>query len=276
MTDATLRLALLGFPVTHSLSPALFAYFAELAHISISYELISRSIPYEEGEQALSSTLHWAFNELRLHALNITAPYKLRVGALCQANPRYPRPTSTEAVNLVWQQDNVWYATNTDFAGASYLVNFARINSYQLPVLLIGAGGAAIPILEALYTREIDTICCNRTNQKAKDLAKKYSAKYLPFEDLPTLRDPIILFSALPHHVPFPPVPADIIRAAIDVSYADSALRRLTQARGIPYVSGYPWLFAQGVANYRILTQDTTTPLPYCSLEALLVKQPKS
>jgi len=269
MSSSSLRLGLLGYPVTHSLSPALFAYFGAQANRAIGYELLSLNIPQEKEERALTSTLQWAFDELHLQALNITAPYKVRVGALCQSRQQHPKPETTEAVNLVWQDRGAWYATNTDFAGAAYLVEFAKIRSYQTPVLVVGAGGAVVPVLEALCAQGIETICCNRTNEKAQALAEKYSAAYLGYEELAHFHEHVVLFSVLPHYVPFPPINAKIITAAVDVAYVDSSLRRLALEHSIPYVSGYAWLFAQAVASYRIVSGDTTTPLPYCSIEEL-------
>lgn len=266
MSNSTLRFALLGYPVEHSLSPALFSYFAQQAHRPISYRLLSREIPKEAGEATLRSTLQWAFETLHLDALNITSPYKLRVGALCIPSPKHPARLATGAVNLVWQHSGVLYGTNTDIVGAEYLIERANVRAYQLPVLVLGAGGAAEPVLQALCNQKIERICCNRTNEKAQKLADEYSASFLAYEALPSFRKPVVLFSVLPHYVPLPPMRSEIVHVALDVAYADSPLREFAHSQGIPYVSGYGWLFAQAVANYRIISGDTITPLPYCDL----------
>lgn len=266
MPNSTLRFALLGYPVEHSLSPALFSYFAQQAHRPISYRLLSREIPKEAGEATLRSTLQRAFETLHLDALNITSPYKLRVGALCIPSPEHPARLATSAVNLVWQHDDVLYGTNTDIVGAESLIERANVRAYQLPVLVLGAGGAAEPVLQALRNQKIERICCNRTNEKAQKLAAEYSASFLAYEALPSFRKPVVLFSVLPHYVPLPPMHSEIVQVALDVAYADSPLREFAHSQGIPYVSGYGWLFAQAVANYRIISGDTITPLPYCDL----------
>lgn len=266
MPNSALRFALLGYPVEHSLSPALFSYFAQQAHRPISYRLLSREIPKEAGEATLRFTLQWAFETLHLDALNITSPYKLRVGALCIPSPEHPARLATGAVNLVWQHSGVLYGTNTDIVGAEYLIERTNVRAYQLPALVLGAGGATEPVLQALCNQKIERICCNRTNEKAQKMADEYSASFLAYEDLPNFREPIVLFSVLPHNVPLPPVRPEIIQAAVDVAYVTSPLRELARSQGIPYVSGYGWLFAQAVANYRIISGDATTPLPYCDL----------
>ena len=183
MPNSTLRFALLGYPVEHSLSPALFSYFAQQAHRPISYRLLSREIPKEAGEATLRSTLQWAFETLHLDALNITSPYKLRVGALCIPSPEHPARLATGAVNLVWQHSGVLYGTNTDIVGVEYLIERANVRAYQLPVLVLGAGGAAEPVLQALCNQKIERICCNRTNERALKLADEYSASFLAYED---------------------------------------------------------------------------------------------
>ena len=266
MPNSTLRFALLGYPVEHSLSPALFSYFAQQAHRPISYRLLSREIPKEAGEATLRSTLQWAFETLHLDALNITSPYKLRVGALCNPSPEHTAHLATGAVNLVWQHNDVLYGTNTDIVGAESLIERANVRAYQLPALVLGAGGAAEPVLQALRNQKIERICCNRTNEKAQKLAAEYSASFLAYEALPSFRNPVVLFSVLPHYVPLPPMRSEIVQVALDVAYADSPLREFAHSQGIPYVSGYGWLFAQAVANYRIISGDTITPLPYCDL----------
>ena len=272
MANRPLLLGLLGYPVTHSLSPALFRYFSEQANRAIEYKLFSCYIKEDERERTLYASLQELFDTQHLDALNITAPYKFRVGRLCVSHPKHLLTQPTEAVNLVWQKNGCLFGTNTDFVGASYLVEFANLAAYQLPVLVIGAGGASAPVLNALYSLGVEIICCNRTNEKAQALAAKYTAQYIPYEKLPTIRRPIIVFSALPHNVFFPQIQTKIIRAAIDVSYADSPLRQIAEKNGIPYISGYPWLFAQAVENYRIISGDYKTFLPYYPMEALRAK----
>lgn len=266
--DTPLHLALLGYPVQHSLSPLLFSYFGRRAQRTIHYDLLSLDLPYKNGDEALTSTIDRAFEELHLNALNVTAPYKIRVGAFCQSHPLHPKPRETDAVNLVWREDGTRYATNTDFAGAAYLVKVANLHNCNISVLVLGGGGAVIPVLEALRKEGIATICCNRTNEKARKLAENYSARYLAYEALPRLNEEVILFSVLPPHV-LPPLPVSMIKSVVDVTYIDSPLRQLAIQHSIPYVSGYAWLFAQAAEGYRIVSGDTTTALSYCPVERL-------
>ena len=63
------KLAVVGNPIAHSLSPVIFAEFAKETGVSLDYQRICA--PIDEFESVVKK-----FFESGGHALNITAPFK--------------------------------------------------------------------------------------------------------------------------------------------------------------------------------------------------------
>ena len=163
------RFAVLGQPVSHSLSPQIHEGFARQLGVSLSYEKI------EVAPEALAATL------ARLHAegyrgLNITLPHKL--AALAAAAEQAPRAALAGAANTLIRTGAGWRADNTDGEG---LVRDLRDN-HQLKlagrrVLLLGAGGAARGALKPLLDeRPALLVISSRTPWQVEKLAEEFKA----------------------------------------------------------------------------------------------------
>ena len=261
MQNKSLRLALLGYPIQHSLSPALFAYFGQQTGTDIEYLLWERP-PQAILKEDLQNTLE----QYDLDALNITSPYKHEILNLLD----YLSPTAMrlQAVNFLWREDSQLYGTNTDITGAHSLISYTSIPKAQLPVLVLGAGGASRPVLEALYEQKIAILCSNRTPEKAQALASDFDADYLPWDALNKIRQPVILFSVLPHQVGLPAIAAECVREVVDVAYTASRTQAWARAHKIRYNNGYRWLFAQAVECFQILRKSQESPT-YIAQECL-------
>lgn len=123
-----MKLGLLGFPITHSLSPKLYREI--LGPQLTSYELFS----FESREQipALS------FFASKLDGLNITSPYKTHF--MNEIKIASPLVKQIGAVNtLAFAPDGVW-GTNTDVIAVEEILTKYQAQWGQLHLLILGSG----------------------------------------------------------------------------------------------------------------------------------------
>ncbi|HWE61114.1 MAG TPA: shikimate dehydrogenase, partial [Chloroflexota bacterium] len=158
------RVALFGYPLGHSVSPAMHHAAAEALGIELSYE----PCPVQAG------ALPEAFGALRSEpwlGANVTLPHKPAVAALVDALTSLAHRIG--AVNTVYKRDGRLVGENTD---APALVRCLRESLALQPLderaLVIGAGGAARAALIALLDAGVRSVTIwNRTCERATALA---------------------------------------------------------------------------------------------------------
>ncbi len=162
------RYAVVGNPVSHSLSPAIHQAFAEQFNISLSYETIE--IPTDD----LVAGLH-GLQQLGYKGLNVTVPFKLEAASIC--NRTSPRAKDAGAVNtIIFLGDGDIAGDNTDGVGLTRdLVNNHRALIKRRKILLLGAGGAVRGVLPSLLALSPENLTlANRTIEKAEQLADDF------------------------------------------------------------------------------------------------------
>jgi shikimate dehydrogenase len=159
------RYGLVGHPVSHSLSPRLFAWLHADDQAGCTYELL------DVGPSRLDGFLTTAGRDF--HGLNVTVPHKVAVAAMCAE--RTPAAALTGAVNAVRfrpTEDGAGLALhgdNTDVGGFALALGLAH-RPPRVAVVL-GAGGAARAVVVALAglgTQEIRVV--NRSPARADAL----------------------------------------------------------------------------------------------------------
>ena len=164
------RLVILGHPVVHSLSPVFQGAALRSAGLSMTYdredvapELLADALTRHAAEGAGG---------------NITIPHKeSAAGLIARCTPVARR---VGAVNTFWTEHGALVGHNTDVEGAAATIRALRasdaVDVREMPVVLIGAGGAAAATLVALHDlgyRHI-TIVARRT-ARAQTLAARLS-----------------------------------------------------------------------------------------------------
>ena len=160
--------AVFGNPIRHSLSPVIHAAFADQFSISLKYtaELIE-SHDFKDSVER--------FFAAGGCGINVTVPFKSE--AFLIAEKISQRADRARAANTLLNKKNAIECDNTDGAGLvcdlkenlSWVIKSKRI-------LVIGAGGAAQGILEALLKEDpVHIHIANRTKSKAIDLARQFS-----------------------------------------------------------------------------------------------------
>jgi shikimate dehydrogenase len=146
MIDGSTQLyGLLGHPIAHSLSPAIYNGFFTAAGLNKLY------VPLPVAPEALE-TVFPALRPLGFLGLNVTSPYKQRVAALVDRLEGVAAELG--CVNTVRLEGDRWVGLNTDGEGLCRWLELAeRLELGRLRVVLLGAGNAARAVFRALLDR---------------------------------------------------------------------------------------------------------------------------
>ncbi|GAA0482955.1 shikimate dehydrogenase [Salinibacillus aidingensis] len=157
-------LGVIGNPIKHTLSPWIHQQFMKETGINGIYR------PYEIKEEELKESFD-TFRRMNVDGFNVTIPYKETITRFTDILD--PRARAIGAVNTVVNQDGTWKGYNTDGRGyiRSLKQSFPELDTSVKSVLLIGAGGAARGIYDALNQEAFPVIdIANRTRERAEGL----------------------------------------------------------------------------------------------------------
>ena len=174
------RLAgVMGWPVAHSRSPRIHGYWLEQKGIDGAY------LPLAVRPETLGAALA-ALPALGFRGCNLTAPHK--EAALDHMASLSVTARRIGAVNTVTvANDGALHGDNTDgFGFISHLRQEAPSWEPSLPVALLGAGGAARAVMDALRAEGVPEIrVANRTSERAAALATAVAdaVRPLPWDD---------------------------------------------------------------------------------------------
>lgn len=247
--------AVIGHPVSHSLSPRIHAAFARQAGIAMDYVAIDA----EDFDAALR-----AFEAAGGDGANVTLPHKPRAAQACATLSERARRAG--AVNTLVRTDAGWHGDNTDGAGlVRDITDRHRLDLRGRRTLLLGAGGGARGVAPDLLDAGIgDLFVVNRSPERADALADSLAMpgrvhpRYL--EDLPGLSefDLIINATSATRGGELPTLPMSLAgrrTLAIDLSYGEAAVPFLAWARAAgcqEAVDGLGMLVEQAAESFRL------------------------
>ena len=134
-----IRGAVLGSPITHSLSPRLHRAAFSFLGVEGSYE------PIEVPAGSLSSFIEHRGGDFDYFSL--TMPLKEEV--LLLPIDRQPLITKIQSGNTLWKKDGNWSLTSTDGSGFLAALAYAGLQTSNR-VLILGAGGTARAVAGAM------------------------------------------------------------------------------------------------------------------------------
>lgn len=165
-----IRAAILGWPVSQSRSPLIHGYWLKQFGIDGDYGRIA--IEPERIGDFLAR-----FADSGLAGGNVTIPYK-EIAARA-ASHREPVVERIGAANTLWLENGELCADNTD--GVGFLGNLdERASDWDKEpgeALVLGAGGAAAAVVDALVERGFLVHVVNRTLSRAETLADRYPGR---------------------------------------------------------------------------------------------------
>jgi len=157
--------AVVGWPVAHSLSPALHGYWLGKAGLAGHYVPVAAA-PDAEGFARAAASLR----DLGARGFNVTIPHKRH--ALDWSDDASDGARAVGAANMITFDDaGRAHADNSDVTGFAAALAAAKIAPG--PALVLGAGGSARAILVALQSAGFGPIrLANRTRARAEEVAR--------------------------------------------------------------------------------------------------------
>ena len=241
------RFGLIGHPIAHSLSPALFKAGYEGRY---PYELI-------EGENFEES--YRKFLE-EYDGINVTAPFKEL--AFAKADILSSECEAVGATNLLVKTPQGVKAFNSDFLGVRMWLEevAAEVLSEKISVLIVGLGGAGKAAAAAAESLGIKVVRMNRTVRDEKtrpldDFKECFKEADIIIYNIPTA---IQALNELTDKDFKPGKPKFILEANYkDPSFGKEILAKMQTANPLArYTGGKTWLLYQAVTGYEIFTGE--------------------
>ena len=159
ISSKTSFIALIGNPVSHSLSPIM--QNAALQYLGLDLIYIAIPCKDEDLELVLNS-----LKKINCQGLNITIPHKEKVFNLCsEISPIAKKLKAINTLKLNSKQE--WSATNTDVEGFIYPLKTLKLTKKQSIVL--GSGGAARSVIQGLINLNLSRISVISRNKSSLD-----------------------------------------------------------------------------------------------------------
>ena len=241
------RFGLIGHPIAHSLSPALFKAGYEGRY---PYELI-------EGENFEES--YRKFLE-EYDGINVTAPFKEL--AFAKADILSSECESVGATNLLVKTPQGVKAFNSDFLGVRMWLEevAAEVLTEKKSVLIVGLGGAGKAAAAAAESLGMKVVRMNRTVRDEKtipldDFKECFREADIIIYNIPTA---IQALNELTDKDFTPGKPKFILEANYkDPSFGKEILAKMQTANPLArYTGGKTWLLYQAVTGYEIFTGE--------------------
>ena len=157
ITSKTSFLALIGNPVSHSLSPIM--QNAAIQYLGL--DLIYIAIPCKNED--LEIVVH-SLKKMNCKGLNITIPFKQKVFNFCSEIS--PVAKKVKAINTLKLEDNeYWSGTNTDVDGFIYPLK--KLNLIKKNAIILGSGGAARSVIQGLIDLKLSKITIISRNKNS-------------------------------------------------------------------------------------------------------------
>lgn len=167
--------AVIGSPVSHSLSPAIHRAAFEASGVDWSY--VAFEVAAGDGAAAVA-----AMRTLGIGGLSVTMPHKAAVAAAVDVLD--PAAQALESVNTVaWSGDDL-VGSSTDGAGFVASLGEVGIDVGGAAVAVLGAGGAARSVVDALGRSGAGAVAVvNRTPERAVTAAELAAVAFVGGDD---------------------------------------------------------------------------------------------
>lgn len=251
-----MKFGLIGNPIEHSLSPALFkaAYGEGYEH---TYELLKA----EDIATAIEKVCSGGYS-----GINITTPFKEEAMRYVTENNRAVALLGATNLLLIKDtkasQNKQIAAYNTDYQGVREIATReAALSCGSLKkAVVIGLGGAGRAAALALKDSGYETIVCNRSTDKAALFADKIGVKYASLEKIPSLvSEKVFIVYALSvkiEQLVTKTLPKGSV--LLEANYKKPSFLGEEKANSnYKYIKGIEWLLAQAIPSFELFTGQT-------------------
>jgi len=256
----------IGYPVGHSMSPAIHNPAFEAAGLDAVYVPLLIEPTYEHFEDFLREAL--ARPWFGLAGCSVTIPHKANALKFARQRQAEIEPLAERigAVNTLTFRDGRVRAHNTDYAGAldalTAGMGCSRSDLAGIEVAVLGAGGAARGIVAGLRDCGARVTIYNRTLERARELADEFDCKAAPLTEAVRAGTKVIINATsigMHPHVEASPLAADRLRpdmTVFDTVYNPLSTKLLREAGqvGCRTVDGVCMFVNQAAAQFEIWT----------------------
>jgi shikimate dehydrogenase len=254
MSDKSLKAAVLGFPIAHSLSPVLHSKAFELLGIAGSYQ----AIEVESG--GLSEFLE--SQGANYDYLSLTMPLKEEVLVIAESAGIEVDELALQiqSVNTLIRNGSGWSATSTDGSGFVKALANAGYDHFN-SVLILGAGGTARAVAGALDSIADNVAIMGRSVRRNAGIAScfiKLTPEFITWDDQIDLRQFDLVINTTPSgaaDLVAENIPTKVEGLLFDVLYKPwpTLIARRWSDGGGKVVSGLELLLYQGIDQLNIV-----------------------
>ena len=253
------RYGIIGYPLTHTLSPYMHFGYAYYLGVEETYELFET--PPDKLHELLTEN-----HRAGILGMNVTIPYKNEI-------IRYlydidPAAAKTGAVNTLKYTSNGYIGFNTDTTGLQKALEIKDIDVFNKDILILGAGGAARAaayVCRVSGCRSISVL--NRTPEHARGICSDFNCGLYDYDSIAKLDKPSYIAFQTTSVGMYPDtgkmltLPESLMRrfeSAIDVIYnpPETVFFKTVSSMGIKAVNGFDMLIYQGLASRHIWKPD--------------------
>ncbi len=248
MSDKSLKAAVLGFPIAHSLSPVLHAKAFDLLGIAGSYEAI------EVASGGLADFLK--SQGANYDYLSLTMPLKEEVLVIAESSGITVDELALriQSVNTLVRKGSGWSATSTDGSGFVKALANAGYDHFN-SVLILGAGGTARAVAGALDEIADSVAIMGRSVRRNVGIAAcftKLAPEFISWDDQIDLRNFDLIVNTTPSgaaDLVAENIPFKVEGLLFDVLYKPwpTLLARRWSDAGGKVISGLELLLYQGI-----------------------------
>ncbi|NUN65999.1 shikimate dehydrogenase [Pseudanabaena biceps] len=275
-------LGVMGFPVSHSLSPVM--HNAAIAAMGLDYVYVPLPIPVE----SLATAIAGLKAVQSIQGFNLTIPHKVEVIPLL--DEILPIAKSVGAVNTVKRIGDRWVGTNTDVAGFLEPLKQLKYDWSSMPALILGSGGAAKAVVAACL--ELGCPMIHVVGRDPKKMKKfhgtmtsqlhDYNLRVHPWASIPHLLEVAgLVINATPigmandPHTPISELEMALLpqnAIAYDLIYTPRPTKflQIAAARGLKAIDGLEMLINQGAIALEFWLDQ---PVPIEIMRQALIKQ---
>lgn len=254
ISGKTKVIALLGYPVTHSLSPAM--QNAAFEDLGLDYCYVTFAVHPDRLANAVQG-----LRAMEIAGANVTVPHKEAI--LPMLDEIDPTAETIGAVNTIINRQGRLTGYNTDGLGFMQSMTELGISVTDKRVLIVGAGGAARGIGYQLIASVSALALYNRNHEKALRLSDELNSVRPASHcvtDISNLSQIDVIINATPLGLaPSDPMPVDPEtllpnHTVGDLIYKDTRLLREASRAGCKTFNGMGMLLWQGALAFELWT----------------------
>jgi len=242
MVAGSCNFAVVGNPISHSLSPVIFDKYIKGKDGYWYSRILLNDI----------DDLKSIITAFDIKGINVTAPFKKDI--LKIVDKKSEEVEAMNVANTVVFGENETVAYNTDIDGVINPLKKRNVSG-ENSVLVFGAGGAAMAVVVALEKMGFkDIFISNRSLEKAKIIARNHDILPIDFDEVFRKKFDVII-NTIPVFVEsFDRLNIQDTTVIFDANYNVKPFAEIAKRNNCTYIDGLEWLIAQGIKSYTLMT----------------------